>query len=138
MDNYSVVIIYCLTRRKLQIFFFKGFLNDAAFLADVCSAFGVSENLRSGEAGGGMMPGMHEDGAERGRKRPESDDEDEDAENKHLRMMTADEQRRYLRENHSQIEKRRRDKMNTHIKVNIAKVFFYSMIRIFSPIAGAL
>ena len=77
----------------------------------------------SGEAGGGMMPGMHEDGAERGRKRPESDDEDEDAENKHLRMMTADEQRRYLRENHSQIEKRRRDKMNTHIKVNIAKVF---------------
>ena len=31
-------------------------------------------------------------------------------------MMSADEQRRYLRENHSQIEKRRRDKMNTHIK----------------------
>ena len=49
------------------------------------------------------------------RKRHDSDDDDEDA--KHLRMMTADEQRRYLRENHSQIEKRRRDKMNTHIKV---------------------
>ena len=91
-------------------------MNDAAFLADVCSAFGVSENLRPNEAGSGMMAGMIEDG-ERGRKRPESDDEDEDGDNKHLRMMTADEQRRYLRENHSQIEKRRRDKMNTHIKV---------------------
>lgn len=61
-----------------------------------------------------MMSGIHEDG-ERGTKRPESDDE-EDAVNKQLRMMSADEQRRYLRENHSQIEKRRRDKMNTHIK----------------------
>lgn len=48
------------------------------------------------------------------RKRHDSEDDDEDA--KHLRMMSADEQRRYLRENHSQIEKRRRDKMNTHIK----------------------
>ena len=61
-----------------------------------------------------MISGIHEDG-ERGTKRLESDD-DEDAVNKQLRMMSADEQRRYLRENHSQIEKRRRDKMNTHIK----------------------
>ena len=84
-------------------------MSDATFLADVYSAFGP-ETLREKD----MMSGIHEDG-ERGANRPESDD-DEDAVNKQLRMMSADEQRRYLRENHSQIEKRRRDKMNTHIK----------------------
>ena len=84
-------------------------MSDATFLADVYSAFGP-DPMREKD----MMSGIHEDG-ERGTKRPESDDE-EDAVNKQLRMMSADEQRRYLRENHSQIEKRRRDKMNTHIK----------------------
>jgi len=92
----------------------SGFLSDATFLADVYSAFGVADNMRQEKDG--LMAGLHEDG-DRGRKRPESDDDDdEDGVNKHLRMMSADEQRRYLRENHSQIEKRRRDKMNTHIK----------------------
>ena len=83
-------------------------MSDATFLADVYSAFGP-DPMREKD----MMSGIHEDG-ERGTKRPESDDE-EDAVNKQLRMMSADEQRRYLRENHSQIEKRRRDKMNTYI-----------------------
>jgi len=85
-----------------------GFLNDPTFLAEVYS-HSVAESMRDSD----MMAGDREDG-ERGVKRAESDEEDEDS--KHLRMMSADEQRRYLRENHSQIEKRRRDKMNTHIK----------------------
>ena len=84
-------------------------MSDASFLSDVCSAYSVVSGMRDMEA-------VHEDG-ERGRKRHEREEDDEDLESKHLRMMTADEQRRYLRENHSQIEKRRRDKMNTHIKV---------------------
>ena len=34
---------------------------------------------------------------------------------KQMRLLGPDDQKRYLRENHSQIEKRRRDKMNTYI-----------------------
>ena len=53
----------------------------------------------------------------RGRKRVEiEDDDDDDIDSKQLRLMSADDQRKYLKENHSQIEKRRRDKMNTYIK----------------------
>ena len=88
-------------------------MNDASFLADVCSVYNqniVHDNMRDTDMGSTDR----EDGGDRGIKRPDSDDDDED--NKHLRLMSADEQRRYLRENHSQIEKRRRDKMNTHIK----------------------
>ena len=90
------------------------FLSDASFLADVYSAFGGPEAMREKD----MMSDLQDEGGRGTKRLPEvgSDDDDEDGVNKHLRMMTADEQRRYLRENHSQIEKRRRDKMNTHIK----------------------
>ena len=58
-----------------------------------------------------------DDEMSRGRKRVDiEDDDDDDIDSKQLRLMSADDQRKYLKENHSQIEKRRRDKMNTYIK----------------------
>ena len=58
-----------------------------------------------------------EDDVSRGRKRADIEHvDDDDIDSKQLRLMSVDDQRKYLKENHSQIEKRRRDKMNTYIK----------------------
>jgi len=92
------------------------FFGDQTFLSEVYSI--VENTSHAVIRGKEMYPSEdQDDDLSRGRKRPDIDDiDDDDIDTKQLRLMSAEDQRKYLKENHSQIEKRRRDKMNTYIK----------------------
>jgi len=90
----------------------------SSLFCDLSDSFPAPYYSCQAEAGVGVgvpqAAEMFNSGTEVGRKRREEEEEDE-RHAKQMRLMSAEEQKKYLRENHSQIEKRRRDKMNTYI-----------------------